>query len=90
MHRDKHYKKRYGLTAADVDAMAAAQNNQCTICTETVARLVVDHCHKHGHVRALLCNSCNTGLGHFKDNPELLHAAADYIRKHANEENRAY
>ena len=32
----------------------------------------VDHCHSGGHVRGLLCNSCNIGLGMFKDNIESL------------------
>ena len=46
------------------------------------ARLAVDHCHVKGSVRKLLCKSCNNGLGLFKDNPELLEKAADYLRNH--------
>ena len=41
--------------------------------------LVVDHCHKDGHVRALLCAGCNAGLGHFGDDPARLRAAADWL-----------
>lgn len=67
----------------------------CTICGDE-GNLVVDHDHKTNQVRGLLCNHCNRGLGHFKDNPNLLEyariyllaadnkpEAADYVKKHS-------
>ena len=52
-----------------------------TIVTKTgrVKRLTVDHNHETNTIRGLLCSNCNTGLGMFSDNPELLIAAAEYL-----------
>lgn len=43
--------------------------------------LVVDHCHREGRVRKLLCHPCNQGLGMFEEDPERLEAAARYVRE---------
>ncbi|WP_433111328.1 endonuclease VII domain-containing protein [Micromonospora sp. CA-246542] len=43
-------------------------------------RLVVDHCHSTNAIRGLLCNGCNSALGHFRDNVEALRRAMDYLR----------
>ena len=67
------------------------QNNKCSICKEEetrkgrggeICRLCIDHCHKTGKVRALLCHSCNTGIGKFKDDIVLLQKAIEYLKKH--------
>lgn len=50
----------------------------CVICGSK-EKLVVDHDHKTGKIRGLLCNHCNRGLGHFKDDPMLLEFAAQYL-----------
>lgn len=51
---------------------------QCVICGSE-EKLVVDHDHKTGQIRGLLCNHCNRGLGHFRDDPMLLEFAAHYL-----------
>lgn len=76
--------RKYGITQADYDAMAAAQDNRCAICREK-RPLVVDHCHRSGKVRELLCNRCNRLLGDVDDDPELLRAALRFLSKHHQE-----
>ena len=51
---------------------------ECVICGSN-EKLVVDHDHKTGQVRGMLCNHCNRGLGHFRDDPMLLEFAAQYL-----------
>ena len=62
--------------------MLAAQAGLCAVCRSAPA-VHVDHDHATGTVRALLCFNCNGGLGQFKDDPDVLRAAADYVRFHA-------
>lgn len=75
-------KNRFGLTVEDYKALLAYQGGACAICQEPCAsgcRLGVDHNHATGEVRALLCASCNLGLGKFKDCPDLLDRATIYL-----------
>lgn len=80
--RYKYIEEKYGMTADEYDTQAKAQQHLCLVCGEAQPPdrpLVVDHCHKEGHVRGLLCRDCNVGLGFFKDNPETLRSAAIYL-----------
>jgi hypothetical protein len=59
------------------------QKGKCAICNEepkTVRGLHIDHCHKTGKVRGLLCHGCNVALGSFKEDVTLLNKAIEYIR----------
>lgn len=76
-----NYKSKYGITLAEYEQLLEKQHKECAICQEVVP-LVVDHCHTTGKVRQLLCTTCNTGLGSFKEKPFLLEKAILYIRKH--------
>ena len=60
-----------------------ATTKECVICGDE-GKLVVDHDHKTGQVRGMLCNHCNRGLGHFRDDPTLLEFAAQYLYASAN------
>lgn len=77
--------KKFGLTSLQYDAMLAAQDFKCAVCMTADPGLGrgwhVDHCHTKGHVRGLLCNSCNVGLGHFRDSPEILSNAIEYLKR---------
>ncbi|MGY1735648.1 endonuclease VII domain-containing protein [Geodermatophilus sp. SYSU D00684] len=79
--RTHHLKRRYGITAAEADVMLVQQDGLCAICRRAAAQHV-DHDHVTGAVRALLCFSCNGGLGQFKVDPEVLRAAARYVLHH--------
>lgn len=78
-NRNNNLKKKYGITYEDFLRLSLNQNNQCKICSNT-NNLVVDHCHKTGLVRGVICKRCNTGLGHLGDNIEGLTKALQYLK----------
>lgn len=78
--------RKHGLAPGEWDRMYAAQEGMCALCsaerrgwTSGNLGLVVDHDHRTGRTRALLCGNCNTALGRFDDDPARLRAAADYL-----------
>lgn len=80
--------RNYGIDLAAFDRMRDAQNYACAICERPEAALprrtlVVDHDHDSGHVRGLLCATCNTGIGHFADDPARMRNAIHYMEKHS-------
>lgn len=82
--RKKEYdlKKLYGISLAEYEKLLSVQDGKCAVCGQTDEwfNLAVDHCHGTNVVRGLLCSQCNRGIGLFKDKPELLEAAATYLR----------
>lgn len=77
--------KTYGLTHDQFMSKLESQKYSCAICGTSWdggRHFHVDHNHITGEVRDILCGSCNPGLGNFKDSPELLIKAAEYLRKH--------
>lgn len=77
-------KSKYGLSVEDFNALLDKQDNRCVICSEkftSTKHRHVDHCHTTKKVRGLLCQFCNTGLGNFRDSPDRLRAAANYLEK---------
>jgi hypothetical protein len=83
--RRNHLRREYGLTPAQYDALLASQQGRCAVCSTDdpapLACLCVDHCHKTGAVRGLLCFNCNVSIGRMRDDPELLKAAITYLEK---------
>lgn len=80
----KHIERRYGITVQRYRDILATQGGGCAICGERqptgrAARFHVDHDHKSGEVRGLLCSPCNTGLGAFRDSAENLKRASVYL-----------
>lgn len=78
----------YNLFPLEYQQLFQKQNSKCAICNTLITRTKdegnvahVDHDHKTGKVRGLLCVTCNSGLGSFKDNPNLLYNAISYLEK---------
>lgn len=80
-NRQRTYLKKFGLSMDDYKALLESQGGGCAICgkTEEARALAVDHCHKTGRVRGILCRACNTGIGHLQDDPILLGKAIEYL-----------
>ena len=84
-HRGAQYKHRYGITLEQYNKSLVAQDHKCGICTTHVSelptRLYIDHDHKTGQFRGLLCSQCNFALGMLKDRPSLFYNAVAYLEK---------
>ena len=87
-------RKRYGITLEDRNAIYEEQGGCCAVCMtpvmfyntakenpEEFQRACVDHCHKSGEVRGILCHSCNVSLGLVKDNIETLVSMISYLNR---------
>lgn len=90
--KKSRHKRRYKLTPERVEQFLIAQEFKCAICRvdihspydpnppEGTAKCVIDHDHRDGHVRGLLCSACNTGLGQFEDDIRIIRNAFYYLR----------
>lgn len=83
-HKNRALIKRFGITLDDFERMLNEQDGVCKICSEKEKvrnnlNLSVDHCHKTGKVRGLLCNRCNRAIGFMEDNVQLLKNAIKYL-----------
>jgi len=87
LEKNRALRDSFGLSLDDYNRMLEAQGGVCAICkqAETHMRngrlkaLAVDHSHKTGAIRGLLCSDCNTGIGKLKDDPEVLRSAIRYL-----------
>jgi len=78
--QDFQRKYEFGLSLGTYDKMYKEQGGSCYICRKPKPILCVDHNHKTGAVRGLLCRSCNLAIGFMGDNPYWLEWAASYLR----------
>ncbi len=84
--------QRYGMTLAEYEARVAAQGGKCAICgnaekrrdkwTGQVLSLSVDHDHRTGMARGVVCHNCNVAIGYFEDDPERMRRAIVYLEKY--------
>ena len=85
-NRAHKYKNKYGITIEDYDRMLEDQGGRCAICRTndpggSGSRFAVDHDHKTGKVRGLLCTNCNTGIGLLQDDVLILEQAIRYLNE---------
>jgi hypothetical protein len=76
-----HLKYNYGISIDAFERIKKWQGNACAICGN-VTKLNVDHRHRDGQIRGLLCLKCNTGLGAFSDSVAVLESAIQYLKMH--------
>jgi hypothetical protein len=77
----RQLRRRFGMTVDDYNAMVRAQHGVCAVCRQSPNgnHLCVDHDHRTGLIRGLLCDACNGGIGQFDDDVQLLASAAEYL-----------
>lgn len=87
--KDLQLQREFGITLQQYNEMLLVQNGTCAICFNGPdaknKMLAVDHDHKTGKIRSLLCRGCNVGIGNLKDDPKLLIKAAQYLLNHNSE-----
>lgn len=84
----RQWKYAYGLSEQDHRDLVDQQGGRCLICGIEPATLVVDHDHRTGRVRGLLCDPCNRAIGHLQDSPGVCRRAAEYLRGSARAQGR--
>jgi hypothetical protein len=82
--RRRHLRHRYGIEPEAVDALVAAQDGKCALCERPFSTLKpkqkhVDHDHKTGAIRGVLCDRCNRGLGYLQEDTQVLAKAIVYL-----------
>jgi len=76
-------KKKYDLAYKEWEGLWYSQDGRCAICDKFIKYpkdICVDHNHKTGKIRGLLCKECNLGIGCFFDKPELTKLATEYLK----------
>src|SRR5271167_3162120 len=90
--KDRRLQKDYGITLADYNEFSTFCQHKCAICdkpetaihpqSQQIQVLSVDHDHKLGHIRGLLCAKCNSALGLLGDSVETLKSALNYLQSY--------
>lgn len=81
--KDRELRKNFGISLSEYEQLLQVQQGKCLGCekheSELLRKLAVDHCHKTGKVRGLLCGNCNTALGLVKENIKTLQNMMEYL-----------
>lgn len=79
-----HFRFRYGISKEDAQALIEKAYHKCQICSSEFSKESpphIDHNHTTGKVRGVLCRTCNSGLGFFKDSSVVLQLAINYLKE---------
>lgn len=83
LSRRSYLRRCYGISMEQYEELLQSQNGQCAICeVEPVGALAVDHDHKTGKIRGLLCKTCNLELGIVELHPDWIIKVRRYLQKH--------
>lgn len=86
--KDSRLRNKYGISLEEYNRMFQQQEGCCAICgthqSNEQRSLAVDHDHRTGKVRALLCHKCNAALGNVNDSIDILKEMISYIDKHSS------
>jgi len=86
--RDWRLRTKYGISLEEFNRVFLSQDSRCALCRSQHSdnkNFVVDHCHKTGTFRGILCSYCNRALGMFKDDIQVLKKAIAYLKEDKNE-----
>jgi hypothetical protein len=84
-------KRKYGITDEDFQILLNTQNSKCAICSVHLDGSIfslkgqLDHCHVTKKVRGILCGKCNTALGLFKDDRNIMLEAISYLDRSSDD-----
>lgn len=84
-HKHNWLMKKYNVSLDWYNETVIKQKNLCLICNQEQSGgkgLAVDHCHKTGKVRGLLCDKCNTSIGLMRESVDILKSAIKYLEEH--------
>lgn len=85
-HKEYYRKLKYNITNEQYQLKLKEQNYSCVICNihqdDYSKEFCIDHCHKTGKIRDLLCTQCNSGIGFFRENINVMKKAIAYMKKH--------
>jgi len=85
IRKNLNLQNRYGISIKDKQKMIENQKGKCAICNcilDNGKHTCIDHCHKTGKIRKILCKSCNVLIGHSKENINVLKNAIQYLKIH--------
>ena len=88
--RKQDLKRNHNITQKEYEMLLNSQDGKCAIChtdrpnCRNVEHLSVDHDHETGRIRGLLCQNCNLGIGHLKDNTTILESALFYLKERSS------